>query len=145
MAFLAALPIMEIRGAIPIGLNYFNLPILPTFIFAVLGNIVPALLILVYLKPFSDFLRRWTFFDQFFSWLFKRTSRYEQRYEKYGALFLLFFVAIPLPGTGVWAGSAAAFLFGIRYSYAICMMTVGVIIAGVIVTLTDLGIISLLT
>ena len=55
MAFLAALPIMEIRGAIPIGLNYFDLPILPTFIFAVLGNIVPALLILVYLKPFQIF------------------------------------------------------------------------------------------
>ncbi|NLL61377.1 MAG: small multi-drug export protein [Candidatus Atribacteria bacterium] len=145
VAFLAALPIMEIRGAIPIGLNHFDLPILPTFIFAVLGNIVPALLILVYLKPFSDFLRRWTFFDQFFSWLFKRTSRYQQRYEKYGALFLLFFVAIPLPGTGVWAGSAAAFLFGIRFSYAIFMMTAGVIIAGIIVTLTDLGILSLLT
>ena len=145
VAFLAAFPITEIRGAIPIGLNYFDLPILPTFLFAVLGNIVPALFILVYLKPFSDFLRRSTIFDKFFSWLFKRTNRYQQRYEKYGALFLLFFVAIPLPGTGVWAGSAAAFLFGIRFSYAICMMTVGVIIAGAIVTLADLGIFSLLT
>ena len=144
VAFLAALPIMEIRGAIPIGLNYFDLPVLPTFIFAVLGNIVPALLILVCLKPFSDFLRRWTIFNQFFSWLFKRTGRYQQKYEKYGALFLLFFVAIPLPGTGVWTASVAAFLFGIRFSYAICMMTAGVIIAGVIVTLADLGIISLL-
>lgn len=143
IAFLAALPITELRGAIPVGLNYYNLPVLPTFLFAVLGNIVPAWLLLMYLKPFSDYLRRWTIFDHFFSWLFRRTGKYEESYEKYGALFLLFFVAIPFPGTGVWAGSAAAFLFGIRFSYALSTMAAGVIIAGVIVTLANMGVISL--
>jgi uncharacterized membrane protein len=142
ITFLAALPVTELRGAIPIGLNFYNLPVLPTYIFAVLGNIVPALFLLKYLKPFSELLRQWNIFELFFSWLFKRTGKYEKKYEKYGALFLFFFVAIPLPGTGVWTGSVAAFLFGIRFWYALATMTAGVACAGVIITLANLGILS---
>lgn len=143
IAFLSALPVTELRGAIPVGLNFYHLPILPTYFFAVIGNIIPALFLLKYLQPFSEYLRRWHLFELFFSWLFRRTGRYEEKYEKYGALFLFFFVVIPLPGTGVWAGSAAAFLFGIRFWYAFPMMVAGVACAGIIVTLTNLGIVSL--
>lgn len=142
IAFLAALPVTELRGAIPVGLNCYNLPVLPTYIFAVLGNIVPALFLLKYLKPFTELLRQWNIFELFFSWLFKRTGKYEKKYEKYGALFLFFFIAIPLPGTGVWTGSVAALLFGIRFWYALTTMTAGVACAGVIIILANLGILS---
>jgi uncharacterized membrane protein len=137
------LPVTELRGAIPIAISYYQLPALPSYIAAVLGNMIPAIFLLKYLKPFLIFLRRWNIFDLFFSWLFKKTRKYEKRYEKYGALFLLFFVAIPLPGTGVWTGSIAAFLFGIRFWYAFPMMLAGVVVAGVIITLTNVGIINL--
>jgi uncharacterized membrane protein len=143
VAFLAALPVTELRGAIPVGLSFYNLPVLLTYIFAVLGNIIPVLFLLKYLKPFSEFLRRWQIFDMFFSWLFKRTGKYEKKYEKYGAVFLFFFIAIPLPGTGVWTGSVAAFLFGIRFWYAFLTMTAGVACAGIIVTLTNLGLLRI--
>ena len=145
VAFLSTLPVTELRGAIPIAISYYHLPAMPSYIFAVLGNIFPAIFLLLYLKPFSNFLRRWQIFELFFCWLFQRTRKHEKRYEKYGALFLLFFVAIPLPGTGVWTGSVAAFLFGIRFWYAFPMMAGGVIIAGLIVTWTNLGIINLFT
>lgn len=141
---LSTLPVLELRGAIPIAISYYKLPVIPSYLFSVMGNLVPAVFLLLYLKPFSDFLRKWHFFDIFFSWLFKRTRRHEKKYEKYGALFLLFFVAVPLPITGVWTGSVAAFLFGIRFWYAFPMMAGGVIIAGVIVTGTNLGIINLI-
>ncbi len=134
---------MELRGAIPIAISYYHLPVLPSYVFAVLGNLVPAIFLLLYLKPFSDFLRRCYIFDLFFCWLFQRTRKHEKKYEKYGAFFLLFFVAIPLPVTGVWTASVAAFLFGIRFWYAFPMIFIGVIIAGLIVTCTNLGIISL--
>jgi uncharacterized membrane protein len=143
IAFLSTLPVTELRGAIPIAISYYHLPVLPSYLFAVLGNLIPAIFLLIYLKPFSEFLRRWHVFDLFFSWLFQRTRKHEKRYEKYGALFLLFFVAIPFPGTGVWTGSVAAFLFGIRFWYAFPMMVGGVIIAGLIVTWANLGIINL--
>ncbi len=141
---LSTLPVLELRGAIPIAISYYKLPVIPSYLFSVMGNLVPAVFLLLYLKPFSDFLRKWHFFDIFFSWLFKRTRRHEKKYEKYGALFLLFFVAIPLPITGVWTGCVAAFLFGIRFWYAFPMMVGGVIIAGIIVTGTNLGIINLI-
>jgi len=141
---LSTLPVLELRGAIPIAISYYKLPVIPSYLFSVMGNLVPAVFLLLYLKPFSDFLRKWHFFDIFFSWLFKRTRRHEKKYEKYGALFLLFFVAVPLPITGVWTGSVAAFLFGIRFWYAFPMMAGGVIIAGIIVTGTNLGIINLI-
>ncbi len=134
---------MELRGAIPIAINYYKLPVISSYLFAVLGNILPAIFLLIYLKPFSDFLRKWHIFDLFFNWLFKRTGRHEKKYEKYGALFLLFFVSIPLPVTGVWTASAAAFLFGIRFWYALPMMIGGVMIAGIIVTAATLGVVNL--
>ena len=100
IAFISALPITELRGAIPIALTIYKMPVFPAYFFAVLGNIVPVIFLLLYLKPFSDFLCRWHFLNIFFKWLFKRTHQYEEKFEKYGALFLLVFVAVPLPGTG---------------------------------------------
>jgi len=141
---LSTLPVLELRGAIPIAISYYKLPVIDSYLCSVMGNLVPAVFLLLYLKPFSDFLRKWHFFDIFFFWLFKRTRRHEKKYEKYGALFLLFFVAVPLTITGVWTGSVAAFLFGIRFWYAFPMMAGGVIIAGIIVTGTNLGIINLI-
>lgn len=142
IAFISALPITELRGAIPIALTIYKMPVFPAYFFAVLGNIVPVIFLLLYLKSFSDFLCRWHFLNIFFKWLFKRTHQYEEKFEKYGALFLLVFVAVPLPGTGAWTGSIAAFVFGIRFWYAFPAIVGGIIIAGIIVTLTSLGIIS---
>ncbi len=142
IAFISALPITELRGAIPIALIIYKMPVFPAYFFAVLGNIMPVIFLLLYLKPFSDFLCRWHFLNIFFKWLFKRTHQYEEKFEKYGALFLLVFVAVPLPGTGAWTGSIAAFVFGIRFWYAFPAIVGGIIIAGIIVTLTSLGIIS---
>ena len=143
VALISALPIAELRGAIPIALSLYKMPVIQAYLFALLGNTIPVIFLLLYLGPFSIFLRRWHFFDLFFTWLFKRTQRHEEKYEKYGALFLLFFVAIPLPVTGAWTGCAAAFMFGIRFKYAFPSIIGGVIIAGLIVSLASLGLISL--
>jgi len=143
IALISMLPIAELRGAIPIALTIYKMPVFWAYIFAVLGNIVPAIFLLLFLKPFSEYLRQWYCFDIFFEWLFKRTRRNTEKiFEKYGALFLLFFVAIPLPITGAWTGSAAAFVFGIRFWYAFPAILGGVLIAGIIVTLTSLGLIN---
>ena len=143
IALISTLPISEIRGAIPIALTIYKMPIIQAYIFAVLGNIIPTIFLLLYLGPFSEFLRRWQFFNIFFNWLFEKTRRHEEKYEKYGALFLLFFVAIPLPITGAWTGCVAAFIFGIRFWYAFPTIIGGIMISGVIVSLTSLGIISI--
>ena len=59
VALLSALPITELRGVIPIALTIYKMPIFSAYIFAVLGNIVPAIFLLLFLKPFSEYLRQW--------------------------------------------------------------------------------------
>lgn len=142
--FLSTLPVSELRGAIPLGLLFYKLPILTTYLVAVLGNILPVIFILRYLDFFYRYLCRWKYGERFFTWLFKRTRVYEEKYEKYGAIFLLFFVAIPLPITGAWTGSVIAFVLGIRFWYAFPAISGGVLVAGVLVTLASLGIINLI-
>jgi len=128
------LPIFELRGAIPLGF-YLNLPIFKTFILAILGNLIPVIPILFLLKPVSDNLQRFFLFKKFFNWLFEHTQKKSEIIQKYEALGLAIFVAIPLPMTGAWTGAVAASLFKIKFRYAFWAITIGVLIAAVLVTL----------
>ena len=137
-----ALPISELRGAIPLAL-YYGMSLSKAFWLSVLGNtifIVPALFLF---EPISSRLRRLKFWSRFFDWLFERTKKNADTIQKYEALGLAIFVAIPLPMTGAWSGVVAASLFKIRFRYAFIAIAAGVICAGLIVlTLCALGIIG---
>jgi uncharacterized membrane protein len=139
----ATLPILELRGAIPLGLIHYRMPVVATYLIAVAGNfiIVPPLLYL--LEPASKFLRRNRAFDKFFEWLFARTRRRGKLVERYEAIGLTLFVAIPLPVTGAWTGAIAASIFGVRRKYAAVCILLGIMIAGVVVTLASKGVIGL--
>jgi len=140
---IAATPIIELRGAIPIALFNYELSTSSAFIFSVLGNIFPVIFILLFFEKVSNFLsQKSKLFKRFFDWLFARTRKKHQgNYERFRDLFLVIFVSIPLPITGAWTGSLCAFLFGIPFKRAFPLISLGVIIAGVIVTLISLGII----
>ncbi|RKY85110.1 hypothetical protein DRQ11_10460, partial [candidate division KSB1 bacterium] len=81
-------------------------------------------------------------FNRFFDWLFRRTRKRSAVIEKYEALGLLLFVAIPLPVTGAWTGTVAAFIFGIRFRLAFPAIVGGILVAGVVVSLVSLGVIG---
>jgi uncharacterized membrane protein len=136
---MAMIPISELRGAIPLAI-YYGMSYTEAFILSVIGNMLPVIPLLLFLDPVSNWLRRYSLFDRFFTWLFTRTRRYNDRMEKYGALGLIPFVAIPLPVTGAWTACAVAFVFGIRFRYAFPAILAGVIIAGIIVTLSCMGV-----
>lgn len=136
----AAMPISELRGAIPVAIMYGFDP-LTAYMLAVIGNLIPVVPLLFWLEPVSNYLRRYKGWDNFFNWLFTRTHRRHSKYfEKYGTIALSLFVAIPLPVTGAWTGCAAAFVFGIKFRHALPAVLLGVLVAGIIVTLTSLGI-----
>ena len=130
----AALPVSELRGAIPLGLLHLKEPILKVVLLAVLGNIIPVVPILFLLQPVSERLRKFKLCDRFFNWLFERTRKKADLVEKYEALGLALFVAIPLPITGAWTGCIAASLFKIRFRYAVMSIILGVSMAALIVT-----------
>ncbi|MFH1509006.1 MAG: small multi-drug export protein [bacterium] len=142
---IAATPIFELRGAIPIALTVYDLGVVETYILAVIGNLLPIIIILKYLVPVSKWLsENFKLFKKFFDWLFARTRRKSSKsYKRFGALALIIFVAIPLPITGAWTGAAAAFVFGIPYLKSLSLITIGVLISGLIVTLSTIGVITL--
>ena len=142
---LAAAPVSELRGAIPLAIGIYKMPALLAFAIAVIGNMIPVFFILWLLDPVQKWLSTHSrLFERFFNWLFKWTrSRHARKFELYEELALIILVAIPLPMTGAWTGSLAAFVFGIPYKKALPLIFVGVLIAGVIVTLAATGVIKL--
>ena len=139
-ALLAALPVGELRVAIPVAIGVYGMDPLTAYIVAVIGNMLPVIPLLLFLESVSNYLRRWVFWDVFFNWLFTRTyHRHNGKFERYGIIALLFFVAIPLPVTGAWTGCAAAFVFGIQFRHAFLAILGGVMIAGILVTSIVLG------
>lgn len=142
---ISMLPISELRGAIPIAISVYNMSALSAFFWAVLGNIIPVIFILWLLERVSNFLSHHIyFFNRFFIWLFENTRRkHSKKFERWRDLALVILVAIPLPFTGAWTGALAAFVFGVPIKRAFPLIVLGVLIAGVIVSLITVGIISL--
>ena len=135
--FTAMTPIGEIRAAIPLGLGVLKLNLYSVFIIAVIGNLIPAVIIIYISEPLSKFLmRKFRPSNRFFNWLFDRTRRkYSKKFEKYSGFALAVFVGIPLPMTGAWTGALIAFVFGIPPKKAILDILLGIIMAGIIVTI----------
>jgi len=132
---IGAIPISELRGAIPVAMGIYGMGPFDAFFFSVIGNLLPVIPLLLFLEPVSNYLRRYSIFDTFFTWLFSKTRRKNaESFEKYGLLALTIFVAIPLPVTGAWSGCAAAFVFGVKFRHALPAIAAGVMIAGIIVT-----------
>lgn len=142
----AMTPIGELRLAIPLALTVFDLTIAQAYFLSIIGNIIPVIFLLLFLESASNFLnRRYEAWNKFFAWLFARTrQRIFGKYRTYGYIALVIFVAIPLPLTGAWTGSAAAYLLGIPFWRALGLIAMGVMISGIIVTLASLGMISIL-
>ncbi len=140
--FIAMLPIFELRGAIPYALFTQGLGWQEAYILAVIGNFIPVIPILLLLERVSTRLMRYPLWNRFFTWFFDRTRRRGKVVERFEALGLVFFVAIPLPVTGAWTGCAAAFIFKIPLKLAVPAILLGICCAGVIVTLASLGVIS---
>lgn len=135
---ISTLPIVELRGAIPVGIVAFQMAWWKVYVIAVVGNMIPIPFILLLLGPLSGFCMRFKAGKKFFDWLFARTRKKSASIEKYEALGLTIFVAIPLPMTGAWTGAMAAFVMGIPFWKAMLYNLLGVMIAGVIMTVLSL-------
>lgn len=139
---IAALPVSELRGAIPVAIGVYGFDPVTAYLLGVLGNLLPVLILLKFLGPVTSFLCRVTVLERCLSWLFARTrARHGAMMERLGAVALVLFVAVPLPATGAWTGAFIAYLFGIPFKYAFPLIAVGVSIAGILVTLATLGVI----
>lgn len=128
----AALPIIELRGAIPVGIS-LGLSPLHAAILSFIGSMIPVPIILFTIEPIFNWMKKTKTFRKLVHSITDRSMNGSGKIQKYGAWGLLIFVAIPLPGTGVWSGSLAAALLDMRFKWAFPAILVGNIIAAVII------------
>ncbi|MEW5759889.1 MAG: small multi-drug export protein [Candidatus Thermoplasmatota archaeon] len=128
-------PFVELRGSIPLGIFVFQLPFIEVFILSIIGNITPVPIILLFFSKVEKYLRKYMFWDKLLTRIFNATRKKAVgKIKKYESLALVIFVAIPLPLTGAWTGSLIAYLFLLKMKESIIIISIGVLIAGLIVS-----------
>ncbi len=135
----AALPVSELRGAIPLALLRFEFDPWLAYGAGVLGNLLPVPFLLLGLERLIAWAPRVPLLRDGVRWWTARTRRkHSKAFERFGALALVLFVAVPLPVTGAWTGSLAAVLFGVPLRWSALLIALGVLLAGVVVSLATL-------
>lgn len=132
---ISMIPIIELRGAIPIAVFSFHLTYVEAFIVSFIGNIIPVYFIVKYIKPIFNLLGKIKIFKKIIDWATEKATKKIAENEKLKKATLLgvyLFVAIPLPGTGAWMGSLIANFLDLEPKKAVPMIILGVFTAGVI-------------
>ena len=133
--FISMLPIFELRGAIPIGIHSYKLSYWTVIPLAITGNMMPIFFVLLFFDFITKLCFKFSFTKRILEAIFRRTRSRSKLIEKYEEVGLMLFVAIPLPVTGAWTGSLAAYLMGLSFWKSIFFIFLGVCIASVVVSL----------
>ena len=136
-------PLIELRGAIPYAVG-FNLPLIPSYIIAILGNMLPVPFIFLFARRVLEWGKDKEFIGKFFTWCLVKGEKGGKKLQEsagkglYWAL--LIFVGIPLPGTGAWTGALAASILDMDFKKSTLAVMGGVIVAGIIMGILSLGV-----
>ena len=140
---ISMVPLVELRGAIPYAVG-FDLPLIPSYIIAVIGNMIPVPFIFLFARRILDWGKDKKVIGGFCRWCLEKGHKGGQKLqEKAGRglyVALLLFVGIPLPGTGAWTGTLAASLLDMDFKKSVIYVMAGVVLAGVIMLLASLGV-----
>lgn len=131
---ISALPVVELRGAIPVGIGLLHLPWYTVALLAIIGNLLPVPVLLLLFQALVKCARRVRVGAKLIKPLVQHAERHSVTVEKYERIGLTVFVAIPLPWTGAWTGSMVASLLGIGFTRAFLSIAAGVIISSTTVT-----------
>lgn len=143
---ISMVPLIELRGAIPYAVG-FKLPLLPSYIIAILGNMLPVPFIFFFARKILEWGKDKKFTKKFFTFCLEKGNKGGKKLQKkagrnvYLALFL--FVGIPLPGTGAWTGTLAASLLNLDFKKSVLAIMGGVVLAGIIMGLVSLGVFNI--
>ncbi len=127
-------PIVELRGAIPIA-SLYNIPLYHALPIAVLGNIIPVPFIILFFKFFFTKFRNWPIIGKIFVKVHNKAVKEADKIKNYAAWGLFIFVAIPLPGTGAWTGSVIASIIEMDSRKSFLCIAGGVISSGIIMSI----------
>ena len=136
--FCSMIPIIELRLAIPLGAG-LGMPAWQTICFAVVGNLLPVPFLLLLCRWLLSLMHRIRWTMKFAAWLEKRAEHSREKIERFEFLGMVFFVGIPLPGTGTWTGVLVASVIKMRFWKAVLAISVGALMAASIMTLLSYG------
>ena len=143
-------PIVELRGAIPIAIDVYHLNLVPSFIICIIGNMVPVPLIYLFARKVLEWGKDKKVIGKFFNWCLVKGERAGNKLQKSigkkGTFFaLLLFVGIPLPGTGAWTGTLAASFLDLDFKRTVIAVVCGVLLAGIIMALFSYGLLGVIS
>ena len=140
--FISMVPLIELRGAIPYAVG-FGLPLLPSYIICILGNMLPVPIIFLFARKVVEWGADKPVIGKFFTFCLEKGHKGGEKLQKKAGrgLFvaLLLFVGIPVPGTGAWTGTLAASLRDMEFKSSVIAVLLGVVLAGVIMGLVSAG------
>ena len=142
---ISMVPIVELRGAIPIA-ESLGLDIFIYYPIAIIGNMLPVPFIFLFARKILVWGSDKKYIGGFFNWCLKKGEKGGKKLQEkagrglYVALFL--FVGIPLPGTGAWTGTLAASLLDMDFKKSTLAVMCGVVLAGIIMGLVSGGVFS---
>ena len=140
--FVSMFPLIELRGAIPYAVG-FNLPLLPSYIIAIIGNMLPVPFIYLFARKVLIWGSNKKYIGKFFTWCLKKGEKGGEKLNASAGkglyIALLIFVGIPLPGTGAWTGTLAASILDMDFKKSVLAVMGGVVLAGVIMGIISLG------
>ena len=133
--FVSMVPLIELRGAIPIS-QIRHLPIIQSYIIAIIGNMLPVPIIYLFARKVLEWGADKPLIGGFFSWCLEKGEKGGKKLQQKAGrglfLALLLFVGIPLPGTGAWTGTLAASILDMDFKSTVVAVMLGVLLAGVI-------------
>ncbi|MBR6246274.1 MAG: small multi-drug export protein [Bacteroidales bacterium] len=140
---ISMVPLIEIRGAVPYAVG-FELPLVPSYIVAILGNMVPVPFIFLFARRILEWGKDKKVIGKFFTWCLEKGEKGGRKLEEKAGrglyIALLLFVGIPLPGTGAWTGTLAASMLNMDFKKSTFAVLAGVLLAGTIMLLASLGV-----
>ncbi len=139
--FISMVPIIELRAAIPVGFA-LGLPLWLNFTLCAIGNFLPVPFILLFIRKILAWMKTVNRLDKIALWVERKAEKHSDKVMKGVASGLFLFVAIPLPGTGAWTGALVASLFNMRMRYALPAIFLGIVGAGIIMSLLTYGLIG---
>ena len=142
--FISMVPIIELRGAMPYAVGY-DLPYLPALAVCVVGNMLPVPFIYFFARKVLVWGKDKKYIGKFFTFCLEKGEKAGQKLVKTagrGGLFvaLMLFVGIPLPGTGAWTGTLGASFLDMGFKSTVAAVSLGVVIAGIIMALASTGV-----
>ena len=138
---ISLMPILELRGGL-LAATLLKVEFIRALVICVIGNVLPIPFVLLFLEKILNIFEKWKVTAKVVRWLEKKADSKREQIDKYGYLGLILFVGIPLPGTGAWTGTLLAVLLNLNKKKSFIYISLGVLLAGIIMSIISYGILG---